>query len=135
MQLITKELLAYLKEFSAILKQQVRFHLVFTMHFIKAWANCVWISFGEGSNCQVLSKKGERNHISLTEQHNNTIQERAKQCLSHKLCHTIMNNKLLVTCDLSFEHNCDLCSELLGISSRLLLRGSLLPMVLFFHRL
>ena len=117
------------------------FSLTTIMGFIRIWENCSWIWFCEGFLCQFLAKKGEKGYcyyLTLP-----SLQQLLKILIT-KTCHKFSRNSngvnFFVTCDLSYEHSCDLCSELQGRYSGhslkvlwCLWKDSLSPTVLFFH--
>ena len=82
------------------------------MAYVRVWVCCAWVWYCEDLLCQVLAKKGEKRLIQMLEPQVDVIK-----------CGTQMLDKMFdpiyvtyfVTCDLSYEHSCDLCSKLPGV--------------------
>ena len=94
------------------------FSLTTIMGFIRIWENCSWIWFCEGFLWQFLAKKGEKGVKEYCYGLTLSSLQQLLKILITKTCHKFSRNSngvnFFVTCDLSYEHSCDLCSELQG---------------------
>ena len=101
-------------EASPILYYQVSVVFINTMGFVRVWVSCAWVWFCEGLLCQVLAKKGEKGFVAQMFRQESVLTNVVQTCRI-KCFIMFLFGYFFVTCDLSYEHSCDLCSELPGV--------------------
>ena len=92
------------------------------MAFIRVWVCCAWVRYCEGLICQVLAKKGAKRLVQMLEPQVDVLTIAVHNCWIRCLI-LLMCHIYFVTCDLSYKHSCDLCSELQRVVFGYCLRG------------
>ena len=76
------------------------------MDFVRVWVSTFWVWFFKGCVCQFLAKKGESCIIQML------FSLRSNRMLNKMSYSSLVFLSASVSCNLSYEHNCVLCSKL-----------------------
>src|SRR4051812_43519141 len=88
------------------------------MGFMRIWMGTLWGCSREVFSCNLLAKKREKCYLSCLLLWDFGFWYKGTHGIYKYVKKDVQSSFLIMSCDMSYEHNCDLCSELPRVTMR-----------------